>query len=85
MPNVSLTPELERFAEDCVQSGRYNSVSEVTRAGLRLLQQVEQQRRDFLAMLEVAEAEGERNGFFTVGEVMADLDAIIEEAERETE
>ena len=35
MPNVSLTPELERFAEACVQSGRYNSVSEVTRAALR--------------------------------------------------
>ena len=37
MPNVSLTPELERFAEACVRSGRYNSVSEVTRAALRLL------------------------------------------------
>ena len=41
MPNVSLTPELERFADACVQSGRYNSVSEVARAALRLLQQVE--------------------------------------------
>jgi Arc/MetJ-type ribon-helix-helix transcriptional regulator len=35
MPNVSLTAELERFADACVQSGRYNSVSEVTRAALR--------------------------------------------------
>ena len=61
MPNVSLTPELERFAESCVQSGRYNSVSEVTRAALRLLQQVEQQRREFLASLDAAEAEGDGN------------------------
>jgi antitoxin ParD1/3/4 len=85
VPNVSLTPELERFAETCVQSGRYNSVSEVTRAGLRLLQQVEQQRREFLAMLEAAEAEGEREGFFTVEEVMRDLDEVIEAASRPRE
>lgn len=82
MPNVSLTPELERFAESCVRSGRYNSVSEVTRAALRLLQQVEQQRREFLAMLEAAEAEGERNGFLTMDEVMQDLDEAIEAASR---
>ena len=82
MPNVSLTPELERFAESCVQSGRYNSVSEVTRAALRLLQQVEQQRRDFLAMLDAAEAEGEREGFLTIEEVMQDLDEAIEAASR---
>jgi antitoxin ParD1/3/4 len=82
MPNVSLTPELERFAESCVQSGRYNSVSEVTRAALRLLQQVEQQRREFLASLDAAEAEGERDGFLSVEEVMQDLDATIEAASR---
>jgi antitoxin ParD1/3/4 len=82
MPNVSLTPELERFAESCVQSGRYNSVSEVTRAALRLLRQVEQQRRDFLAMLDAAEAEGEREGFLTIEEVMQDLDEAIEAASR---
>jgi antitoxin ParD1/3/4 len=82
MPNVSLTPELERFTEACVQSGRYNSVSEVTRAALRLLQQVEQQRREFLAMLDAAEAEGERTGFLTVEEIEQDLDAVIEAASR---
>lgn len=32
MPNVSLTPELEGFAERCVASGRYGNVSEVMRA-----------------------------------------------------
>ena len=85
MPNVSLTPELERFAEACVQSGRYNSVSEVTRAALRLLQQVEQQRREFLASLDAAEAEGERDGFLSVEEVMQDLDARIEAASRTRE
>jgi antitoxin ParD1/3/4 len=32
--NVSLTPELERFARECVSDGRYNNVSEVVRDAL---------------------------------------------------
>jgi antitoxin ParD1/3/4 len=35
--NVSLTPELEEFIEKEVQTGMYQSASEVIRAGLRLL------------------------------------------------
>lgn len=35
--NVSLTPELEKFIEKEVQTGMYQSASEVVRAGLRLL------------------------------------------------
>lgn len=35
--NVSLTPELEKLVESKVQSGRYQSASEVVREGLRLL------------------------------------------------
>lgn len=34
--NVSLTPELEQFIEKEVQTGMYQSASEVIRAGLRL-------------------------------------------------
>jgi antitoxin ParD1/3/4 len=37
--NVSLTPELERFVNAKVGSGRYHSASEVIREGLRLLKQ----------------------------------------------
>ena len=37
--NVSLTPELERYARLKVESGRYNSVSEVVREALRLSQE----------------------------------------------
>jgi antitoxin ParD1/3/4 len=36
--NVSLTPELEEFVSGQVQSGRYNSASEVVREALRLLE-----------------------------------------------
>ena len=68
---------MERFAEQCVRSGRYGSVSEVARAGLRLLQAEEEQRRHFLAMLAAAEAEGEAVGFADVETVAAELDRVI--------
>lgn len=35
--NVSLTPELEKLINEKVESGLFNSASEVIRAGLRLL------------------------------------------------
>ena len=82
MPNVSLTPELESFAAHCVQTGRYANVSEVARAALRLLQQAEQQRQDFVAMLQAAEAEGDAIGFTTVEALGAELETLILEAGR---
>lgn len=42
--NVSLTPELEQIVSFKVESGLYNSASEVVREGLRLLQQRDQMR-----------------------------------------
>lgn len=35
--NVSLTPSLEKFIQEKVDSGMYNSASEVIREALRLL------------------------------------------------
>lgn len=43
--NVSLSPELERLIEEKVNSGMYNSASEVIRAGLRLLQEQDELRK----------------------------------------
>lgn len=36
--NVSLTPDLSRFVEDRLRSGRYQTASEVVREALRLLE-----------------------------------------------
>jgi antitoxin ParD1/3/4 len=50
--NVSLTPELERFVQDRVDSGLYGSASEVVRDGLRLLRErALLERRQFIAEL----------------------------------
>jgi antitoxin ParD1/3/4 len=75
---VHLTPELERFAKDCVASGRFNSVSEVVRSGLRLLQEAEERRRHFNRMLDDVRAEADREGDHTAEEVLAEIDAIID-------
>ena len=43
--NVSLTPELEEMVNQNVQSGLYNSASEVIREGLRLLKEQDELKR----------------------------------------
>jgi antitoxin ParD1/3/4 len=47
--NVSLTTELERFVSAKVESGRYNSASEVVREALRLLEERDHARSAHLA------------------------------------
>lgn len=42
--NVSLTPELDRFIREKLESGRYRSSSEVVREALRLLEERERVR-----------------------------------------
>lgn len=76
--NVVLPPALEKFARDCVADGRYSNVSEVVRSALRLLQQYEEERRQFAASIEEAQAEADREGTYALGDVLAEVDAIIE-------
>lgn len=49
--NVSLSPELEKMIAAKVQSGMYNTASEVVREGLRLIQQRDEIREKKLAAL----------------------------------
>lgn len=77
--NVHLTAELERFARACVESGRYNNVSEVVRSALRLLQTSEERRRDFSAMLAETQAEADLQGTHDVEDVAAEMTSIIDQ------
>ena len=83
MDNVTLPPELERFAAEAIAAGRYRDLSDALAAGLRLLQRQEQARADFVASLDAAIAEGERDGFLTIEQVEREMDAAIEEVVKE--
>ena len=75
--NVNLTPELERFAQVCVETGRFNNVSKVVRSALRMLQDAEERKAAFVASLEDAVAEGDRDGFSSSEDVEAEVTTAI--------
>lgn len=77
MDDITLTPDLERFATEAVAAGRYRDMSEVARAGLSLLQQTEAELADFVASLDEARAEGERDGFLSGAQVETRVRAAI--------
>ena len=77
MDDVTLPAELERFAAEAIASGRYRDLSEVVAAGVSLLRLQERARTDFIASLEAAEAEAEREGWHSLDEVMAEAEQII--------
>ena len=79
MTDVTLSPEQERFAAEIVARGRYRDVAEVVGAALHSFKRIEEQRAALLASFVAAEQEGEREGFLTIDEVMADADALLEE------
>ena len=81
MPNVSLTPQQTRFLEASVASGRCANTSEAVRHAIRLLQDAEERRERFTAMLEAVSAEADREGTVSIGEMDAELEAIIVAAE----
>ena len=60
--NVNLTNDLDHFIAKKVKSGRYESASEVVRAGLRTLEREEQQYEAKLAVLRAAIDEGDASG-----------------------
>jgi antitoxin ParD1/3/4 len=83
MTDVHLTPGLERFAEACVPSGAYESVSAVAQAAFRLLEVRERAKAELLQSLVDAEAEAERDGWIPGDEVMAGWHALADDIESE--
>lgn len=60
--SVSLSPHFETFIRQQVDSGRFNNVSEVVRAGLRLLEEREAEQVAKLQALREAVAAGLASG-----------------------
>ena len=75
--NVSLTTELENFARTCVSNGRFSNVSEVVRTALRLLQDKEEKREKFSAMLESVQEEADREGTHSLNKILKEMDEVI--------
>lgn len=60
--NINLTPEMDRFVDDRIRSGQYANASEVLRAGLRALEQDEQEDLAKLETLRTAIDKGFASG-----------------------
>jgi antitoxin ParD1/3/4 len=70
--NINLTPQMDKFVDARIRSGRYANASEVLRAGLRALEQSERENQARLEALRAALAAGEASGVAegdVVGEV----------------
>jgi antitoxin ParD1/3/4 len=84
--NVSLTPELEKFVNEKVKSGLYNSASEVLRESLRLLKE-----RDMLKEIQRSELRREimlgmeqiKNGEYIELKSSEDFTAFAEKIKKE--
>jgi len=60
--SIALGKHFETFIRDQVQSGRFNNVSEVVRAGLRLLEETEERKQLELDALRAEIAAGRASG-----------------------
>lgn len=81
--NISITPELDAFLQSRVQSGRYQTTSEVVREALRLLERQENERdearQQLKAKLERGAAQADRGELLEGDEVFEELREMIDE------
>ncbi len=70
--SVALGTYFETFIRDQVQSGRFNNVSEVVRAGLRLLEEQEERKQLELEALRAEIAAGRASGAAKPADAMFD-------------
>ena len=78
--HVSLTPELEQMVHGKVQTGRYNSASEVVREALRLMDDrdriKEEVRKKIVAGVESLQQGKGKDGDEVFARIEAELDAL---------
>ncbi len=65
MPNVHLTARMESYVQGQIRTGAYANVSEVVRAGIRLLMERDDARQFYALKADLEEAlrEAEAGGF----------------------
>ena len=81
--SVALSPHLESFVRQQVESGRFNNVSEVVRAGLRLLEDQQALQAAKLEALREAVAVGVASGpDLTEDDVFGALEAQLQAGAR---
>jgi antitoxin ParD1/3/4 len=74
--NINLTPEMDRYVANRIESGQYANASEVLRAGLRVLEYSERENLVKLDALRAAVLAGEDSGAAD-GDVMGEVRARI--------
>jgi len=81
--NISITPELDAFLRAKVESGRYQTTSEVVREALRLLERQEQQRDEAFnqlkGKLDQGAAQAERGELLDGDEVFEELRQMLQD------
>lgn len=80
--NVSLTPELEKFVGDKVESGLYNNASEVVRESLRLLKEHDDIRVKWREQIERGWLQAQAGNLVDGDEAFKRIDARIKKAGR---
>jgi antitoxin ParD1/3/4 len=80
---IELTPAQAELVTACVDSGRYATPEAVLGAAVRVFGVVEEERAAFERSLIEASEEADRDGTYTIEEVLEEARAIIERAERE--
>lgn len=80
---IELTPEQDELVRKCVESGRYENAEAVIATALRVFAAVEVERAEFERSIIEASEEADRDGTFSIEEVMEEVEAIVAEAERE--
>jgi antitoxin ParD1/3/4 len=77
--NISLTPELEQFVQEKVNSGMYHSASDVIRESLLFLKE-----RDVIRQMRIKELKAEiQKGIDSGCATPLDMEEIIDECHKE--
>lgn len=70
--NINLTPQMHKFVDARIRSGKYANASEVLRAGLRALERSEREDQAKLEALRTALEAGETSGI-AEGDVLGEV------------